>query len=61
MVRAKKKAPGGGPGVTLRTGAGTRVCGAGIGAVGETMGTLGDESGVLKGVGTARSKIVAMC
>ena len=39
-VGAGKMAPGGGPGVTLGTGAGARVGGAGIGAVRETMGTL---------------------
>ena len=60
-VGAGKKAPDGGPGVTLGTGAGARFGGAGIGAVSETMGTLGDDSGVLKGVGTAQSKIVARC
>ena len=60
-VEAGKKAPGDGPGVTLGNGAGARVGGAGIGAVRETMGTLGDEAGVLKGVGTARSKMVARC
>ena len=50
---AGKKAPGGGPGVTLGTGAGARDSGAGIGAVREMMSTLRDEVGVLKGVGTA--------
>ena len=33
-VGAGEKAPGGGPGVTFRTGAGDRVGGASIGAVG---------------------------
>ena len=60
-VGAGKKTPGGGPGVTLGTGAGAIVGGGGIDAVRETMGTLGDEAGVLKGVGTARSKMVARC
>ena len=61
MVGARKKAPVGGPGVTLETGAGDTVGGAGIGAVGETMCNLRDEAGVLKGVGTARLEMVARC
>ena len=60
-VGAGKKAPGGGPGVTLGTGAGARVGGSGIGTIWEMMGTLGYEVGVLEGVGTARSKMVARC
>ena len=60
-VGAGEKAPGGGPGVTLGTGVVARFGGSGIGAVRETMGTLGDEAGVLKGVGTAQSKMVARC
>ena len=56
-----KEAPDGGPGVTLGTGAGVRVGGTGIGTVGETMGTLRDEVGVINGVGTAPSKMLARC
>ena len=60
-VGAGKKSPVNGPGVTLGTGAGARVGGSGIGYVSETRGTLGDKSGVLKGVGNARSKMVVRC
>ena len=61
MVEAEKKEPDGGPGVTLGTGVGARVGGAGINAIEETMGTLQYNAGVLKGVSTARSKMVDRC
>ena len=61
MVGAGKMTPGGEPGVTLETGTGVIVGGAGIGAVMEKMVPLRDEAGVIKGVGTARSKMVARC
>ena len=60
-VRAEKTAPRGRPRVTLGAGAGASVGGADTGAVGATMGTLRYELGVLKGVGTARLKMVARC
>ena len=44
MVGEGEKASGGGPGVTLGTGAGGRVGGSGFGAVRGTMGILGDEA-----------------
>ena len=59
--RGRENGARGWPGVTLGTGAGARVGGSGIGYVSETRGTLGDKSGVLKGVGNARSKMVVRC
>ena len=59
--RGRENGARGWPGVTLGAGAGASVGGAGTGTIRATMVTLGDESGVLKGVGTARSKMVARC